>query len=39
MDVNAEETRSPNSVLAVATISHMMQHIFVGTSILFPFIM
>jgi len=30
--------RSANSVLAIATISHMMQHIFVGTSILFPLI-
>jgi len=34
-----KKTRSPNSVLAVTTISHMMQHIYVGTSILFPFIM
>jgi len=39
MDVNSGKTRSPNSVLAVTTISHMMQHIYVGTSILFPFIM
>jgi len=39
MGVSAEKTRSPNSVLAVTTISHMMQHIFVGMSILFPFIM
>ena len=39
MNVTSEKTRSPNSVLAVTTISHMMQHIFVGTSILFPFIM
>ena len=31
--------RSANSVLAITTVSHMMQHIFVGTSILFPFIM
>jgi len=37
--VNSGKTRSPNSVLAVTTISHMMQHIYVGTSILFPFIM
>ncbi len=32
------KTRSANSVLAVATLSHSMQHIFVGTSILFPLI-
>jgi len=37
--VNSGKTRSPNSVLAVTTMSHMMQHIYVGTSILFPFIM
>lgn len=30
--------RSANNVLAITTISHMMQHIFVGTSILFPLI-
>jgi len=30
--------RSANSVLAITTVSHMMQHIFVGTSILFPLI-
>lgn len=30
--------RSASSVLAIATVSHMMQHIFVGTSILFPLI-
>jgi len=39
MSGNSGKTRSPNSVLAVTTISHMMQHIYVGTSILFPFIM
>jgi len=39
MDAEFEKIRSPNSVLAITTISHMMQHIFVGTSILFPFIM
>ena len=39
MEEELEKTCSPNSVLAVTTISHMMQHIFVGTSILFPFIM
>ena len=39
MNGKAHKTRSPNSVLAVTTISHMMQHIFLGTSILFPFIM
>lgn len=37
--MNRKKTHSPNSVLAVTTISHMMQHIYVGTSILFPFIM
>jgi len=30
--------RSANSVLAITTVSHMMQHIFVGTSVLFPLI-
>jgi len=39
MNGSPQKTRSPNSVLAVTTISHMMQHIYVGTSILFPFIM
>jgi len=39
MGGNSGKTRSPNSVLTVTTISHMMQHIYVGTSILFPFIM
>jgi len=39
MDINSEKMRSPGRVLAVTTISHMMQHIFVGTSIIFPFIM
>ena len=39
MGLNSERTRSPSGVLAVTTVSHMMQHIFVGTSILFPFIM
>jgi len=33
------KTRSPKSVLAITTLSHMMQHIFVGTSMLYPFIM
>jgi len=39
MGLDSERTRSPSGVLAVTTVSHMMQHIFVGTSILFPFIM
>jgi len=39
MGIDSRKIRSPNSVLAVTTISHMMQHIFLGTSILFPFIM
>ena len=39
MNMNPKKSRSPNSVLAVTTLSHMMQHIFLGTSILFPFIM
>ncbi|KYH41020.1 MAG: hypothetical protein AYL32_008380 [Candidatus Bathyarchaeota archaeon B26-2] len=39
MDVNVGKMRSPKSVLAITTASHMMQHIYVGTSILFPFIM
>jgi predicted MFS family arabinose efflux permease len=30
--------RSANSVLAVVTISHLMQHIYLGISILFPLI-
>jgi len=33
------EGRTANSVLAVTTLSHMMQHIYVGTSVLFPLIM
>ena len=39
MNANSGKTRSPNSVLAVTTTSHMMQHIYLGASILFPFIM
>jgi len=38
LDAGKAEVRSANSVLAVTTVSHMMQHIFLGTSILFPLI-
>ena len=37
--MNSRKIRSPNNVLAITTISHLMQHIYVGISILFPFIM
>ncbi len=37
-DAKVAKKRSANSVLAVTTLSHTMQHIFVGTSILFPII-
>ncbi|MGD0330804.1 MAG: MFS transporter [Nitrososphaeria archaeon] len=35
---NKQKTRSANSTLAIVTVSHMMQHIFLGTSVLFPLI-
>ncbi len=35
---DTRKPRTPNEVLAVTTLSHTMQHIFVGTSILFPLI-
>jgi FSR family fosmidomycin resistance protein-like MFS transporter len=38
LNAGKARVRSANSVLAVATVSHMMQHIFLGTSILFPLI-
>ncbi len=39
MQVSSEKkARSPNGTLAIVTVSHMMQHIFLGTSILYPLI-
>ena len=38
MNSGKAKVRSANSVLAITTVSHMMQHIFLGTSILFPLI-
>ena len=38
MNSGKANVRSANKVLAITTVSHMMQHIFLGTSILFPLI-
>lgn len=39
MQTNTEKkSRSANSTLAIITVSHMMQHIFLGASVLYPLI-